>query len=354
MRLETRIKAFTALGNFLKEHIAQFSEENNEKSISTAQHEKLAQAIEISLQHNGWFTKENIYFSLNEWSQALTKEKLENWTSAYNFSATKKTVAIIMAGNIPLVGFHDFLSVLLSGNKALVKMSSNDKFLLPALAEMLIAYNKDFENLIAFEKEQLKNFDAVIATGSNNTARYFDYYFRKKPAIIRKNRNAAAILTGKETTEQLKALAEDIFRYYGLGCRNVAKLFIPKNYDFSVFFEAIYGWHPIINHHKYANNYDYNKAVYLMSNIKLLDNNFLVLKEDTSYSSPIACLFYEYYNNEEELSVKLKNDEEKLQCIVSSLPEHVDFGESQHPALTDYADGVDTLQFLSNLNYEKA
>ena len=188
----------------------------------------------------------------------------------------------------------------------------------------------------------------VIATGSNNTARYFEHYFKNKPHIIRKNRNSVAILTGKESKEELMALGEDIFRYYGLGCRSVSKIFVPKGYNFDLFFEALYNYHPIIEQAKYANNYDYNKAVYLMSEFKLLENGFLILKEDSSYSSPIASLFYETYDSIENIKNQLKTDEEKIQCIVSNglLQAEIKFGETQTPKLTDYADNIDTVDFL--------
>ena len=194
----------------------------------------------------------------------------------------------------------------------------------------------------------MEGFDAVIATGSDNTARYFEYYFKEVPSIIRKNRNSVAVLTGEETNEQLESLSEDIFRYYGLGCRNVSKLFVPKDYNFKDFFEAIYKWHPIINQAKYANNYDYNKAVYLMSEFDMLENGFLMIKEDDSYASPIATVFYEYYNSEEALRKKLSDDENKIQCVVASgfSDSEIKFGETQRPELWDYADDVDTIAFL--------
>jgi len=354
MRIETRKATFVKLGDFL----TRFTEEASTSKKWDQQEEEivvmLQQAIEQSIHYNGWFTKENIQFSLMQWANALQEKNLDNWLKSYRFSENKspKTVAIIMAGNIPLVGFHDFLSVLISGNSALLKLSSNDKLLLPALITYLISVAPEFEDLIEIAPEKLPDFDAVIATGSNNTARYFEYYFSKKPHIIRKNRNSVAILTGNETEQELKNLAEDVFRYYGLGCRNVSKLFVPENYDFKTFFEAIYEWNPIINQHKYANNYDYNKAVYLMSEQKLFDNNFLILKEDTGFSSPIGCLFYERYTDKNHLENILNEKEEELQCIVSAGLEknHINFGKTQQPNLDDYADNVDTLAFLSNLS----
>jgi hypothetical protein len=259
-----------------------------------------------------------------------------------------KKVAIIMAGNIPLVGFHDFLSVLISGHQVIVKQSSNDKHLLPFLTKYLEHIEPEFKGNIEFTEEKLHDFDAVIATGSDNTARYFEYYFKDKPSIIRKNRNSVAVLTGSETETDLKHLSEDIFRYYGLGCRNVSKLFVPKDYNFDAFFKGVYDWHPIINEAKYANNYDYNKAVYLMSEFDMLENGFLMIKEDASYASPIATVFYEYYNDLEALKLKLKTEQKNIQCVVSKgvLNDEIGFGQTQKPELWDYADAIDTIAFL--------
>lgn len=349
MNLNNRIQAFAALGKFLSVFLTDNPEQANSQNHLI---EELDQRIRTAIIHNGWFTKENIYHSLEAWSQNLQQDKLEKWVAEYDLKEiTPQTVAIIMAGNVPLVGFHDFLSVLISGNKALIKQSSKDRHLLPFIAEFLIAQNPEFKKLIQFTDEKLKDFDAVIATGSNNTARYFEYYFSKKPNLIRKNRNSIAVLSGKESKEELSPIGEDIFRYFGLGCRNISKLLVPKDYDFANFFQAIYEWNPIINHHKYANNYDYNKAVYLMSEFKLLENGFLILKEDKSLSSPIACLFFEYYEDIPAVKNQLKEMSDQLQCVVSSDSSisNLKFGESQHPGLMDYADGVDTLDFLSKI-----
>ncbi len=349
MTEEIRQQAFTDLGSFLMRFT---SEDFSFTALERKFAKKLSRSITRAMHHNGWFTKEDIYFALQQWGKNLSRGNIEEWMSPYQLTPDHpKTVAVIMAGNVPLVGFHDFLSVLLSGHKILVKQSSKDKYLLPCLADFLVAQNSSFSGLIEFTDEKLENYDAVIATGSNNTARYFAYYFSEKPHIIRKNRNAVAVLTGKEEQKKLKKIGEDIFRYHGLGCRNVSKIFVPENYDFNLFFEAIYHWNPIINHHKYANNYDYNKAVYLMSEFSMLENGFLILKEDKNYASPIACLFYEYYTDEAALQEKLKVDREQIQCIISE--DHnfgtVNIGASQRPKLSDYADGVDTLAFLSKL-----
>lgn len=349
MRYHTaRIQAFAELGEFLRN----FCDIDNSKAsdqTSLPWFKELEQTITMAGHKNGWFNRENIIFALSHWGNLLTMEGIENWLERYPIKDMEaKTVALIMAGNIPLVGFHDFVSVLLTGNRALVKLSSNDSVLLPFVVRFLIKKDPTLEGEIEITEGKLSNFDTVIATGSNNTARYFEHYFGERPNIIRKNRNSVAVLNGDETETQLKALGEDIFRYYGLGCRSVSKLFVPKGYDFTAFFEAIYEFSPIIDQNKYANNYDYNKAVYLMSEFKFLDNGFLMLKEDERYASPIATLFYEQYDDPIQLRQRIKEDHMNIQCVVSSgtLEEEVQFGETQTPGLTTYADGVDTVEFL--------
>lgn len=351
--LQERKSAFTELGKFLR----QFTPDGFAKDITVLKNESfyddLSQLIDLSQSHNRWFTREQVLFALQSWAGALTDNNLDKWLSSYNidYTITPKSIGLILAGNIPLVGFHDFLSVIITGNKALVKTSSNDRHLLPFMAKYLIAVQPALKDYITFTDGKLEGFHAVIATGSNNTARYFEYYFKDKPAIIRKNRNSAAILTGKETKEELIALGEDIFRYFGLGCRNVSKLFVPQGYDFSVFFEAMYNYKDIIDYEKYANNYDYNKAVFLMSNFKILDNGFLTIKEDASYASPISSVFYEYYDSIESVRARLEKESEQIQCIVSNgvVNGSTAFGKTQNPELWDYADNVDTIDFLLKL-----
>ncbi|MGB3144305.1 MAG: acyl-CoA reductase [Maribacter sp.] len=342
-------KAFVNLGDFLRSFCEYINQESHDSLPENKWYSIFENEIEVAKHHNGWFTKENCLHAFQQWGAVLTESNLNDWLEAYDVSMnTEKTVALIMAGNIPLVGFHDLLSVLITGNKALIKLSSNDQRLIPLLVDYLKEIEPSLKDSVVFTKEKLSHYDAVIATGSNNTARYFEYYFGKKPNIIRKNRNSIAVLTGEETKEDLLGLGEDIFRYFGLGCRSVSKIFVPKGYDFDTFFKTIFTFQDLINHHKYANNYDYNKAVYLMSEFKILDNGFLILKEDESYSSPIASLFYEYYEDKDILESHLNTQKEKIQCIVSknSIENGVLFGETQKPSLSDYADGVDTVEFL--------
>jgi len=350
MTLETKKSVFVELGKFLNQFSEKESVQKSDVLYNDIFFDDFEKLIHLSQSHNGWYTPEQVYFSIKSWAEALTDENLDKWLSNYSFDAntTEKTVVLILAGNIPLVGFHDFLSVLITGNKALIKTSSNDQHLLPFLAKYLIAVDGNLKDKITFVEGKLENFDTVIATGSNNTARYFEYYFKDKPSIIRKNRNSVAVLNGNESKEDLENLGEDIFRYFGLGCRNVSKLYVPKGYSFDVFFEAIFKYQDVIHYEKYANNYDYNKAVFLMSNFKLLDNGFLTIKEDASYASPISSVFYEFYESIEDLQNRLDTDSEQIQCIVSNdlIKNSTSFGQTQNPRLWDYADNVDTITFL--------
>jgi hypothetical protein len=314
--------------------------------------QQLSEIINDEKQYNAWFTPDSVYKAVKAIAKMLSKQDLTTWLSNYNIDENKtgKRVGLILAGNIPLVGFQDVLSVLVTGNIALIKASSQDARLIKHVLQMLTDIEKSFKDQYYFV-ERLENFDAIIATGSNNTSRYFEYYFSKVPHIIRKNRSSVALLTGRETSEQLFELGHDIFDYYGLGCRNVSKLLVPKGYNFNFFFESIEAYQPIINHHKYNNNYDYNKSIYLVNSDKHFDNGFLLLKEDERLASPLAVLFYEYYDDFDSAQKQLEEQSDKIQCIVSAAPlkvknQVVDFGMSQLPALWDYADGIDTMAFL--------
>lgn len=353
MTLDKRINAFVELGSFL----TQFGSKQQSESLKKLnQHffNDFEALINNQKPFNGWFTPENVSSAVEAVANMLNKKDLTNWIGKYNIpdNLTPKRVGVVMAGNIPLVGFHDFLSVLITGNVLVAKTSKEDSLLIKKIAEILIAIEPDVKSKIVFT-DKLENFDAVIATGSNNTARYFEYYFGKYPHIIRKNRNSVAVLSGNETNEELIALGKDIFQYFGLGCRNVSKLYVPEKYNFNKFFEAILtDYQTVIENNKYANNYDYNKAVYLLGNNALLDNNFVLLKQDESLNSPVAVLHYEYYNTIEELSKLLNHQNEQIQCVVShlNLQNAVAFSKAQQPALHDYADGVDTVEFLLCLN----
>jgi len=334
MNLQARIQAFTYLGEYLKTDIYQ----------EAAEQLNLAEVL------NPWFTKENIEKALNAWHKQLKVDMLNAWLHPYKLEevSSPKKVLIIMAGNIPLVGFHDFLTVLVSGNKVVVKMSSTDNVLLNVLIEKLISIAPEFKESIAFiDDVKNRKFEAVIATGSDNSAQYFEYYFKGAKKIIRKNRRSVAVLDGSESAIELKGLAVDVFAYFGLGCRNVSKIFLPKGYDLNKLFEAFFPYSHVVDHKKYGNNYDYNKAIFLMGSNKLVENGFLLMKQDKSLLSPVAMLYYEYYDDVHTVAQFVEENAEKLQCVVSK--KDILFGNTQKPNLWDYADGVDTVEFLREL-----
>ena len=335
LRKEPLISAFKQLGKYLSQPDDAF------KSV-----------IYSASNANAWFTEEEINKSVNALAEMLNEADLEQWFADIQITTTPKKVGLILAGNIPLVGFHDVTCVLATGNIALIKLSSSDNKLLPFLLNKLIEFLPELTNHVLYV-EQLKDFDAVIATGSNNTSRYFDYYFAKVPNIIRKNRNSVAILTGEESEAEIAALGHDILDYFGMGCRSISKIFIPKNYEIKSFFEPLEQFKDIINHFKYNNNYDYNKSIYLVNQQNHYDNGFLLLKEDEGLSSPLAVLYYETYDNLAEVEEKLKQQETQIQCVVGKIANEdlqtLQFGQSQHPKLWDYADNVDTIEFLTRL-----
>ena len=334
MDIITRIKALSLLGSELN-------------SISNEEIKSLAAK---TANQNPWFTENEIKFAFKEIGEYLTEENIRHWITPYEFTENEKTIALIAAGNIPLVAFHDFISILVSGNKALIKQSSKDTILLPFVADKLIAINPEFRNCIRFSEERISGFDAIIATGSDNTARYFNYYFGKYPNIIRKNRTSCAVLNGFEKAEELKALGNDAFRYFGLGCRNVSKLFVPAGYDITQVLDAWADFHEIINHYKYANNYDYQKSIMLLNKTEFLDAGYVLMTENEKLSSPIAVIHYAYYNSEDSLKGILVKDADKIQCIVGNHPfSKIPFGKAQSPNLDDYADQIDTLEFIFSL-----
>lgn len=321
-----------------------------------APNELLQSAIQSEHFYNAWFTPQSTEKAVKAIGHMLNTADLEKWFDSYDFKpdAGPKKIGLVLAGNIPLVGFHDVLCVLASGNFAMIKASGQDARLVTTVLNMLIEIEPEFANHFAFV-DRLKDFDAVIATGSNNTSRYFDYYFSKVPNIIRKNRNSIGVISGFESTAELHELGHDIFDYFGLGCRNVSKLLVPEDYDFTMFFESIESYLPVIHHHKYNNNYDYNKSIYLVNREHHLDNGFLLLKEDAALASPLAVLYYQHYTDVDDAIEQLKARQENIQCIVSAMEldgagnQVVGFGQSQGPKLWDYADGVDTMKFLVSI-----
>lgn len=315
--------------------------------VTSDEYLSLQTVINRQVSYNGWFTKENVRKSLLELGNNLSSENLSDWLTDYSFSNSPKSVALIMAGNIPLVGFHDFLCVILSGNKAVCKLSSDDKTLLPALGKHLIDFVPGLKNRIEFTTGRIGDIDAVIATGSDNSLKYFEQYFGKYPHIFRKNRTSIAVFDGTETAEEINALGADIFSYFGLGCRNVSHLIFPKGFELSRFFEGVFGYADIIHNNKYGNNYDYNKAVYLLNQHELLDNNFVLLRESEELFSPLSMIHYHYYDEKTEVESFIKEREDQIQVVVGK--DYVDFGQAQCPMLDDYADGVDVMRFLEKV-----
>ena len=318
---------------------------------------ELAPVVAQSIVENPWFTTESVHHALTSVSRDyLKKEKVEAWLSPYNLSDDKaqKRVGLVLAGNIPMVGIHDILSVYVTGHHAVIKYSHKDKVLIPHLLEKLAEWDARMKETFT-EVERLVDIDAVIATGGNTAATHFRSYFGKYPHIIRKNRSSIAVLHGDETEEELIALGRDVFTYFGLGCRNVSKVLVPNGYKWDGFYEAIYAdFHHVIDHHKYKNNYDYTHAIYLLGQHPFLTNNFLIIREEESMTSRISCIHYEYYNQIDELEEKIATAAESIQCVASNKAigdiQTTRLGDCQSPGLADYADGVDTIKFLSELS----
>lgn len=317
--------------------------------------ELLRAVMQRSYHHNQWFTMANQERAIRAIAEEyLDREKLQKWVNRYNIAEPEiiKTVGLVMAGNIPLVGFHDWLSVFVAGHRAQIKLSEKDQFLLPYLIKVLSSFDERVAQYVAFVPK-LQDFDAVIATGSNNSSRYFEAYFGKYPHIIRKNRNAVAVLDGTESREELEQLGEDVFQFFGLGCRNVAKLYVPRDYDFTPLMEALHEFRDLVLHKKYKNNFDYNYAIYVMNKTDYKANGCVVLTENEAIASHIAGLYYEYYDDRKEVENKLRARAGAIQCVVGHEPvadlPTFPFGQAQRPALDDYADGVDTLDFLRKL-----
>ncbi len=351
--LDSRIHSFVELGKVMGLAAESYTLLNSDFAI---QYPELYLSLQTAHHQNPWFTPANIKFALNEWKVSLSEQAITTWLKDYEpmiQNNESKRVAVIMAGNIPLVGFHDFMSTLLAGHNFIGKLSSTDKVLLPAIANVLCTIEPMFKQKIEFTEGILKDFDAIIATGSNNTARYFEYYFSKYPHIIRKNRNGVAVLNGNEDKEALKKLGIDICSYFGLGCRNISKVFIPEGFSPQKLYSAVEPFNKILfDHFKYMNNHSYHRSIYLLNSTPFLDNDAFILTESDQYSSPIPVLYYEFYKDIESLKDKLLQDDEQIQCIATNAFEGrkaVPLGCTQSPGLADYADGIDTIKFLIDL-----
>ena len=346
MNLNNRITLFVKLGRFFSDYI------NN--NLESLEKNKFDKAINESILHNSFFSKKNILKSLLSWSNVLTKKSIDDFLSNYLIKNKKreKKIAIIMAGNIPLVGFHDFFCVIISGNFAVIKLSSKDSHLFKFILSFLVKENPDFDTKFDVVESKLEIFDAVIATGNNISANQFELYFKKYPKIIRKNRHSIAILNGNETKKEIELLANDIFYYYGLGCRNVSKIFIPNNYNLDILFKSFVLWNEVINKNSYSNNYNYYRAIYLLNKEVFFDNGFVLLKESEKIGSPVGTIYFEYYKSDNQIKEMIKKNNDKIQCIVSNnnYPKTIKFGETQMPNLNDFADDIDTFNFLLKLN----
>lgn len=343
MKAVERIGVFKQLGYELRMIL--------DKESSSSRAEMLEELCRKAGIHNAWFTADNVEHRLHEIANQLRESTIDKWMGRYELPDyfSRKTVGVIAAGNIPAAGYDDFAQVLLAGHSYMGKLSSDDKIILPVIAELVGEIEPLMKNRIQFTDGRLGSIDAVIATGSNNSSRYFEYYFSKYPHVIRKNRNSVAVLDGSETKEDLQNLGEDIFRYFGLGCRNVTKLYVPKDYKFDPLYEAIFHWSDrLMQNRKYMNNYEYNRTIYMLNSEKILDNNFLVMKQDVGIASPPGVLFYEEYDSVDEVRFRIHKDREQIQCVVSkSLIENsVAPGNAQKPEPWDYTDGFDTMDFL--------
>lgn len=344
MTLQQRIELLAELGHFIRHA------ENDER---------LNAVVQQAWIQNRWFTPENTWSAIKAIAtQMLDPERLKSWIAAYPVHQSlhpEHTIGIVMAGNIPLVGFHDWLCVFMAGERAKVKMSEKDKVLLPFLTGLLGEWSHEAREYTDYcgENEPLRDFDAVIATGSNNTARYFEQYFSSRPHIIRRNRNAVAVLDGSESVADLYALGHDIFTFFGLGCRNVSKLYVPQNYNFEPLLEALHEYRELANHDKYRNNYDYNTTLYIMNNMPYLNNGCVTLREDPSLTSRISSVHYEYYSSPEQVEQMITSKLDEIQCVVSKMTipavKTILPGQAQSPALSDYPDGVDVMKWLTNL-----
>jgi hypothetical protein len=348
MGLEERIESFAKLGGYLREILNDTYIINSDIGRDRI---NLNRLIDNQYKLNPWFTPDNVRMALKAIAVELTHENLISWTNNYPELKTDRVAAkvgVIMAGNIPLAGFHDYLSILISGNNLIAKTSSKDHELIVYISDLLCSINPAFRERIVFPDDKLTNFDVVIATGSDNSSRYFEYYFGRYPNIIRKNRNSVAIIEGDETEEEMHALGVDIFSYFGLGCRNVSKLYLPKGYDPGSLGNHWENFAGVVGHSKYANNYDFNKAVYIVNKEPFYDTGYLLLKEDIRISSPVSVIYYEYYNSQDAVKQQTGLLNEKIQCIVGKS--NIPFGKAQLPHLWDYADGIDTIEFLLKKN----
>ncbi|MBP6978370.1 MAG: acyl-CoA reductase [Bacteroidales bacterium] len=353
MNINERAQAFIELGHFLDSYVRGVTTEPPDLPESSTEDRILTGAIRAAMASNPWFILPHILESLQAIAGSLKDPEVGFFTQTYSprikDTELPATIAVIMAGNVPLVGFHDFFCVVLSGNRFLGKLSSEDKHLLPALSQIMAGWHRGIQDQVTFTDGMLSRFNAVIATGSDNTSRYFEFYFGKYPHIIRRHRNSVAVLNGTETPTELEALGRDVFSYFGRGCRNVSRLFLPANYPIQDLSSAWIPFSYVMDHHKYRNNYDYHKSIFIVSYLPYLDLGMILIKKDPSFHSPLAVIHFTEYDTVEEVNELLGNKRDKIQCIVSKDPaidQRIPFGSAQRPSLFDFADGIDTMEFL--------
>ena len=346
MNINSRIKLLTKLGRFFSDYLKKNNEEFNEILFNLTN-----KKVEEVKYQNSFFDFENVMNCFEYWAQHLNEKNLKKLFPNHKIKKSKN-ILIIMAGNIPLVGFHDFLCVFICGHKSIIKKSSKDNILYNLIFDLLLGWDPKFKNCFKIIEKVNLEIDAVIATGNNSSTHFFEKYFKKYPKIIRKNRNSVAILNGEESQEDLKKLMKDTFLYYGLGCRSVSKIFVPENYNFDSIFKASMEWKKILNNNSYNNNYTYNKSVFLLNNEKFFDNGLFILKESKKIGSPISVLYYEKYDSLYNLKKYLEVNKDKLQCIVCNnlVKKSTKFGMTQSPSLLEFADNVNTVDFLLKVN----
>jgi len=335
---EQRIAAFAALGSAMRDAAS---------GIETGASSRFLRLIDSLENSNPWFTPDNVRKALGALGGKLTEARLREWLGRYPEipdHTLSSTVGVVMAGNIPLAGFHDLLCVLITGNRLMAKISSKDALLMQAVTGFISEAEPGLGRCITLTDGTLSGFDAVIATGSDNTSRYFEYYFRDWPSVIRRNRNSAAVLDGTESEEEMHLLGEDVFAYFGLGCRSVSKLFLPEGYDITRLTSCWQGWEKLRSHQKYAVNYDHSKAIMIVNRQPFTDTGYLLLRHDPSLSPPMAVLNYDFYASHKQLKMELETSANNLQCVTGHG--YTPLGKAQQPELWDYADDVDSILFL--------
>lgn len=341
--------AFIALGRIFSAVGAGQPWPGHACGLTQAEYDTFLRHVREAGRFNGWYTEENVRHALAALGHMMGQEAMQQWLAAYTQppAPNAKRVGLVLAGNVPMVGWHDVMCTLLAGHHAVVKCSSQEPALIPAAIALLTTLDPAWGGCVTFTEGPWGEVDAIIATGSDNTARHFEHYFGHLPRIIRRSRTSVAVLDGTEAEAELEALGEDVFRHFGLGCRNVAKVLLPADFDTDRLFRAFLPWQHVVQHNKYANNLDYHRALWLLDGAPFLENGFLIMKEDPALFSPVGTLYSQRYADQQELQAILQAHAPSLQCVVGHG--HIPFGQAQCPGPADHADGVDTMAFLLGL-----